>query len=108
VPDLAFLPGSMQRLHSTKGQRRSTSGPTTLSPLASLRPTAGLPVERRRAPLVVDPLAVGHTVVEFGGDSRRPVGVVLIVDHPDPLGQDLVSGLTGGSTLSTGQPRVER
>ena len=64
-------------------------------------PVAGDPVAAHHPghPLVVDPLAVGHTVVELGGDPRRPVGVVLVVHHPDPLGQCLVSGLAGRAAL---------
>jgi len=77
---------------------------------AAFSPVPGDPgtAHHPRDPLVVDPLIVGHTVVELGGDPRRPVGVVLVVHRADTVGQRLISSGLRGAGIGAGQPRVER
>src|ERR1700741_1045364 len=73
-------------------------------------PVAGNPrrAHHTRDPLVVDPISVGRTVVELSGDPRRPVGVVLVVHHTDPLDELLVSSSADLPALCSGTPGVER
>jgi len=43
-------------------------------------------------PFVVDPVSRWGAVVELGGDPRRAVGLVGLVNDPDPLRELLVGG----------------
>ncbi len=59
-------------------------GPNTASPLVAADVAL---VHGPGDPLVVDPLRRRSTVVELGGRSRCPDGVVLVVHGPDSLRQ---------------------
>src|SRR6185295_7841965 len=54
------------------------------------------------------PLTLWDTVVEFSGEPRRPVGVVLVVHDANPLGELLVSGALGGPMIGRGPPGIKR
>ena len=58
--------------------------------------------------LVVDPLTGRRTVVELGGDPRRPAGLVLVVDGSDPFSQRRIGSSSFGPGGGPGLPGIER
>jgi hypothetical protein len=59
-------------------------------------------------PFVIYPLAGGLSVIDLGGDPGPPVGVVVVVDGANLLGEFDVGGGAGSPRVGGVDPRVVR